>query len=108
MSDLKLKVDDLESTKYDVNEIVEDPRSARARVEAIITQAFLLAATFIILGVCYVLGASGDTKYIFGWPTWYALGVLMIFGVIVCGFIFCIKIYKCHKLEAVADDKEVD
>ena len=101
---------DLEQTKYDVNEIVEDPRSARARKEALITQIFLLSITLLIFVVSYLVGSSNpaNIKYIFGWPNWYVYGVTIIVFAVLFGFYFCIKIFKCHSLEATADDKEVD
>jgi uncharacterized membrane protein YhdT len=97
-------MDDLERTDYDVSAIEEDLRFLQAKKEFFVVQCITITQIFIVTLICYSL--SGNDRYVWGYPLWYAYATIFCLVVAVVSAIYALGFMKKSKLDAVADNTE--
>lgn len=98
------QVKDLESREYDVNDIVEDRRFLRCKIEMRIIVIMGLIQILVPAAIIYSL--SGNGKWFLGLPMWYSVATLFYLCMSLISMVVATKVIRAHKLDAVADDKE--
>ena len=96
---------------YNVSELKEldDKRLRGAAREMKVAQIFTFAYCVITFAIVLLAPQdNADITYIAGFPTWYALCVLVAILSMVFVWIFCKKGIKTVSLAARADDTEVE
>jgi uncharacterized membrane protein YhdT len=97
-------MDDLERTDYDVSAVEEDPRFLQAKKEFFVVQGITIAQIILVTLICYSL--SGNGRYVWGYPMWYAYATIFCLGMAVLSAIYALGFMKRSKLDAIADDAE--
>ena len=102
---------DLDSRDYDVSEIDEDPRFARARQESLFIQSFLGGGIVLVIAVAFLTGSGQDPstmKFVLGWPMWFVYSLSTAAVITVISLAWLLLKFKSPSFAAVADDKEVE